>query len=59
MSLIDFLRDTRGELKHVNWPTKRQSFWFTFSVIVISIIIAVFLGFFDFIFSTILDQYII
>lgn len=59
MSVIDFLRDTRGELKHVNWPTRKQSFWFTFSVIAISIIIAVLLGFFDTLFSTLLDKYII
>ena len=59
MKIIDFLRDTKGEMKHVNWPTRQQSFWFTFAVIVISIIIAVLLGFFDTIFSTILDKYII
>ena len=58
MKIIDFLRDTRGELKHVNWPTKKQSIWFTIVVIILSIITALVLGFFDFLFSTGLDKLI-
>ena len=58
MKLIEYLRETRGEMKHVSWPTRRQVIGYTAIVIVISLITAVFLGFFDFIFSFLLDQII-
>jgi preprotein translocase subunit SecE len=51
MSLTDYIRDTRGELKHVSWPTRKQAIVFTIIVIVLSFVLAFYLGFFDFIFS--------
>jgi len=59
MSLIDYIKETKGELKHVSWPTKSQSIWFTVIVIVISLFTAFFLGFFDYIFSLGLEKFII
>ncbi|OGD67297.1 preprotein translocase subunit SecE [Candidatus Campbellbacteria bacterium RIFOXYC2_FULL_35_25] len=59
MKLIDYIKDTRGELKHVSWPTRKQAVWFTIIVIVISLFTAYFLGFFDFIFSLLLKKFII
>ena len=56
--LINYIKDTRGELKHVSWPTKKQSIWFTVIVIVVSLLTAAFLGFFDFILSLGLDNFI-
>jgi preprotein translocase subunit SecE len=57
--LINYLQDTRGELKHVSWPTRRQSIVLTAVVIVISILVAVFLGFFDYLFSLILQKFVL
>jgi len=54
MRVIDYIRDTKGEMKHVSWPTRRQAISFTLLVIVISILTAYYLGFFDFLFSFIL-----
>lgn len=56
--LIDYIKGVRSELKHVSWPTKKQSIWFTAVVIVVSLITAFFLGFFDFVFSLGLDELI-
>ncbi len=56
--LINYIKDTRGELKHVSWPTKKQSVWFTVIVIIVSLLTAAFLGFFDFILSLGLDNFI-
>ena len=56
--LINYIKDTKGELKHVSWPTKKQSIWFTIVVIVVSLITAAFLGLFDFVFSLGLDEFI-
>lgn len=59
MGLINYIRDTKGELKHVSWPTRRQAIVFSFVVILISVFTAVFLGFFDVLFSLILKKFFI
>lgn len=51
MSITSYIKDTREEMKHVNWPTRTQAIAFTAAVIIISAGIAYFLGLFDFIFS--------
>lgn len=56
---LNYIKDTRGELKHVSWPTRRQSIILTVVVIVISILVSIFLGFFDFIFSLIFQKFIL
>lgn len=57
--LIQYVRDTRGELKHVSWPTTKQATVFTILVIAISLLVAALLGFFDFIFTGILNRFVI
>jgi len=54
-SIIDYLRSTRGELKHVSWPTQRQTVIYTILVIAISLVTAFYLGALDFIFKRVLD----
>ena len=50
--LSTYITETREEMKHVTWPTRKQTINFTIIVILISIIVAAYLGFFDYIFST-------
>ena len=54
-----FLKESREELKRVNWPTRRETAILTLFVIIISVAIAVFLGFFDFLFSYLLRTYLL
>ncbi len=56
MSFIQYLKDTRGELRHVAWPTRLQTIIYTILVIALSLFISAYLGFFDFIFTTGLKQ---
>ncbi len=49
--LSNYILETKEEMKHVSWPTTRQTYLFTALVIVISIGVAVYLGFFDYLFS--------
>ena len=56
--LIQYLKDTRAELKHVSWPTQKQTMIFTILVIIISALVAAYLGVFDFIFTSALNQVI-
>lgn len=51
MSLITYFKETRIEMKHVTWPTTRQSVIFTVAVIIVSLLVAALLGFFDYVFS--------
>jgi len=56
---IRYIRDTKAELVHVKWPTKKQSIGFTAIVVVISIVTALTLGFFDYILSLIIQKFLI
>lgn len=59
MKITNYVKETRNELRHVSWPTRKQSIAFTIIVIVISLVVAAFLGFFDFIFSLLLTKFVI
>lgn len=56
---INYLKDTRAEMAHVTWPTRREAIGMTAVVIVLSIATAAYLGFFDYIFSLVLQKFII
>jgi preprotein translocase subunit SecE len=47
----EYLKETKMELKHVIWPSRNQTFYYTLVVIILSVVIAYYLGIFDFIFS--------
>ena len=59
MKITDYLKSIYSEMKHVSWPTKKQSVAFTVIVIVVSAATAFYLGFFDFIFSKIMEFFIL
>ena len=46
-----FIRETRGELKKVTWPTKQEAWQLTIVVTVVTVFMAFFLGFFDWLFT--------
>ena len=52
MGFFQYLKDTQGELRHVAWPTRLQTVVYTVLVILLSVFIALYLGFFDFIFTS-------
>ncbi|MFA6897956.1 MAG: preprotein translocase subunit SecE [Candidatus Paceibacterota bacterium] len=52
MGFLNYIKETRGEMKHVAWPTRKQAITFMIVVIAISALVAILLGVFDFIFSS-------
>jgi len=56
--IINYLKETRAEMKHVSWPTRKQSVLFTILVIVISLLTAAYLGLLDLLFAEILKIFI-
>ncbi len=56
---IDFLKEVRIELKRVTWPTRQQTIKYTLIVIGLSLAVAAFLGGLDFLFSWLLNKFVI
>ena len=46
-----YLREVRGELRKVTWPTREESIRLTIIVLIVTIVFALFLWGFDYIFS--------
>lgn len=59
MRLFNYFKDTRSEMNHVSWPTRKQTINFTVIVLGFSILIGLLLGVFDFAFSFILKSFIL
>lgn len=56
---INYIRDTKAELSHVKWPTRRQAVSFTVLVILASIFTALLLAFFDYLLSLFIQKFVI
>ncbi len=56
---IKFLKEVRVELKRVTWPTRQQTIKYTLIVIGLSLGVAAFLGGLDFLFTYLLDKFVI
>lgn len=54
----EYFQETKTELKHVIWPNRSQTFYYTLIVIILSVLVAYYLGIFDFIFSKGLEKLI-
>jgi len=57
--VITFLKEVRLEMKKVNWPTKEETIKYTLIVIGISVVVAIFLGGFDILFTTLLENFVL
>lgn len=57
--LINYLKDTKAEMKHVSWPTRKQALSYTVLVIILSVFVSMYLGFFDWVFTRLIDLFII
>ena len=47
-----YFKDTGAELRHVAWPTRAQTITYAVLVALISVVVALYLGFFDFLFTS-------
>lgn len=58
MALSQYFKDTKTEMRHVSWPTRRQTVVFTLIVIGISLLVAALLGALDVVFSRVLSFFL-
>ncbi|MBP6924652.1 MAG: preprotein translocase subunit SecE [Candidatus Pacebacteria bacterium] len=56
--LVKYIRATFAELRQVSWPSRQEAISYTVLVIVISTIVALYVGAFDYLFSQAVSQLI-
>lgn len=54
--ILKYLQETRAELRHVAWPTQTQTIVYTVMVTLLSVGVALYLGLFDFLFTSSLSR---
>ncbi len=57
MGIINYFKETKAEMRHVAWPTREQTVVYTSLVILLSAILAMYVGFFDFLFTRALETF--
>jgi preprotein translocase subunit SecE len=53
--LVRYLRQTRGELRKVTWPTREESMRLTAIVLGVTAVMSIFLGVLDFVFANLVQ----
>jgi len=57
--ISNFLKETRVELKKVNWPTRKETIKYTLIVVGLSFVVAVFLGGLDYFFTFLISKFLL
>lgn len=57
--IITFLKESRLEMKKVNWPTKQETLNYTLIILGVVVGVALFLGAIDFLFNMFLTKVLI
>ena len=52
---VRFLEEVRGEMKKVSWPTRDEAIRLTGFVIIVSLIVGIYIGIFDYIFTKLMS----
>ena len=58
VKFIQYIKDSREELKKVSWPSRKDTIKGTWTVIIFTLIVAAFLGFLDYFFNLGLEELI-
>ncbi len=54
MKITEYIKETRAEMAHVTWPSRKQAVLYAIAVVIISVVVAFLLGAFDYIFAQLL-----
>jgi len=57
--MVTFLKEVRLETKKVNWPSRKETIKYTLIIVGVSLVVGAFLGGLDFIFTTIINKFIL
>ncbi len=56
--MLEYFKQVRAELRHVSWPSRRQTTVFTVVVVAVSLVTAVYLGLLDYVFEVLIQKII-
>ncbi len=56
---VNFLKEVKMEVQKINWPGREQTIRYTTVVLGISLVIALFLGGLDFLFTLLLEKFVL
>ncbi len=56
--ITDYIKEIKVEMNNVKWPSRKQTIGFTVAVILVSVLVAYYIGLFDFIFKQGLEKLI-
>ncbi|MBI2625101.1 MAG: preprotein translocase subunit SecE [Candidatus Nealsonbacteria bacterium] len=57
--IVNYLKEVRAEVKKVSWPTREQTLNYTLIVVGLSIVVAIYMGGLDVLFSRLLNKLIL
>jgi len=57
--ITNYLKEVRMEMKKVNLPTRQETIKYTLIVIGLSVVVAIFLGGFDFLFAWLISKFLL
>lgn len=57
--ILNYFKEVKTEIKKVNWPTRKETIRYTLIVIGVCLVVAVFLGGLDILFSLLRDKFLI
>jgi preprotein translocase subunit SecE len=56
--MIKFIKEAYIELRKVTWPSRQQVINYTTVVVIVSIVVAIFLGMLDMGFSSVIEKFL-
>ncbi len=59
MKITDYFKEVKAEMSHVSFPTRKQTIAFTGVVILLSLVMAVYLGLVDYVLSLAVKAFLI
>lgn len=59
VAIVTFVKESRGEARKVDWPTRQRTLQNTVLVIIFSVAVAIFLSAFDLLFANILERFVL
>lgn len=57
-AITNFFSEVGSEIKKITWPTRQEAIRYTATVIVITVIVALILGLFDYGFQYLLEKFV-
>ncbi len=58
MKITEYIKETKAEMAHVAWPSRKQAISYSIAVIIVSVLTALFLSVFDYVFAKLLTLFV-